>query len=135
MDKSKANVNYRAYRAFKLEETWNGNGMILHEVYWDTMGGDGKYDDRLGCDKKDKGGLRFGGGLEGGLPRGREIRKGMGGLFAGTCSRTARRGTSCTTSTTRAAWWARDARSRPTSSNTPITTSSGPRGPVTSRRW
>lgn len=45
VDRSKANVNYSAYRAMKLEETWNGNGMLLHEVYWKTMGGDGKPDE------------------------------------------------------------------------------------------
>ena len=44
VDRSKANVNYSAFRSLKLEETWNGNGMVLHEVYWDTMGGDGRYD-------------------------------------------------------------------------------------------
>ncbi|MGI0100360.1 MAG: superoxide dismutase [Candidatus Micrarchaeaceae archaeon] len=43
VDRTKANVNYSVFRSLKLEETWNGNGMILHEVYWDTMGGDGKF--------------------------------------------------------------------------------------------
>ncbi|MDE1871264.1 MAG: superoxide dismutase [Candidatus Micrarchaeota archaeon] len=52
VDRSKANVNYSAFRALKLEETWNGNGMILHEVYWDTMGGDGKHGDGMGIIKK-----------------------------------------------------------------------------------
>lgn len=47
VDKSKANANYSAFRSLKLEETWNGNGMLLHEIYWDTMGGDGKYDDGM----------------------------------------------------------------------------------------
>ena len=54
VDRSKANVNYSTYRALKLEETWNGNGMILHEVYWDTMGGDGKYGEDLEVIKKIK---------------------------------------------------------------------------------
>ena len=45
VDRSKANANYSALRALKVEETWNANGMLLHEVYWDTMGGDGKYND------------------------------------------------------------------------------------------
>ena len=44
VDRSKANANYSAFRSLKLEETWNGDGMILHEMYWDTLGGDGKYD-------------------------------------------------------------------------------------------
>ena len=47
VDRSKANVNYSAYRALKLEETWNGNGVLLHEEYWSTMGGDGKYNDSM----------------------------------------------------------------------------------------
>jgi Fe-Mn family superoxide dismutase len=46
-DRSGANANYSAYRALKLEETWNANGMVLHEVYWDTMGGNGKYDSSM----------------------------------------------------------------------------------------
>ncbi len=52
VDRSKANQNYSTFRALKLEETWNGNGSILHEVYWDTMGGDGKYSDSMGIIKK-----------------------------------------------------------------------------------
>jgi superoxide dismutase, Fe-Mn family len=54
VDRSKANVNYSAFRALKLEETWNGNGQLLHEVYWATMGGDGKYDDSFEIVKKIK---------------------------------------------------------------------------------
>jgi superoxide dismutase, Fe-Mn family len=45
VDRSKSNVNYSLFRSLKLEETWNGNGMVLHEIYWKTMGGDGKYSD------------------------------------------------------------------------------------------
>ncbi len=41
-DLTKANANYSAYRELKLEETWNANGAILHELYWGAMGGDGK---------------------------------------------------------------------------------------------
>ncbi len=52
VDKSKANANYSLFRSLKLEETWNGNGMVLHEVYWDTMGGDGKYDESMEVIKK-----------------------------------------------------------------------------------
>lgn len=52
VDRTKANVNYSAFRSLKLEETWNGNGQVLHEVYWDTMGGDGKYDESLSIIKK-----------------------------------------------------------------------------------
>ena len=46
-DRSKANANYSAFRNLKQEETWNGNGMLLHEMYWETMGGDGKCDDGM----------------------------------------------------------------------------------------
>lgn len=52
VDRSKANVNYSTFRALKIEETWNGNGMILHEVYWDTMGGEGKHEDGMDVAKK-----------------------------------------------------------------------------------
>jgi Fe-Mn family superoxide dismutase len=41
-DLTKANANYSAYRELKLEETWNADGAVLHELYWGTMGGDGK---------------------------------------------------------------------------------------------
>jgi len=52
VDKSKANANYSVLRSLKLEETWNANGQILHEVYWATMGGDGKYDQNLNIIKR-----------------------------------------------------------------------------------
>ena len=52
VDRAKANANYSVFRSLKLEETWNGNGMVLHEVYWDTMGGDGKYDESMEVIKK-----------------------------------------------------------------------------------
>lgn len=52
VDKSKANANYSVIRSLKLEETWNANGQILHEVYWATMGGDGKADPNLSVVKK-----------------------------------------------------------------------------------
>ena len=81
MDRSKANVNYSTYRALKLEETWNGNGMVLHEVYWDTMGGDGKPTDKLEVIKKIKEDFGLRSGLEGRLHRGGEVREGMGRLF------------------------------------------------------
>lgn len=37
-DKSKAHHNYSEYRALKLEETFNADGQILHELYFQTMG-------------------------------------------------------------------------------------------------
>ncbi len=52
VDLSKANVNYSGIRSLKLEETWNANGQILHEVYWATMGGDGSVDESLPVVKK-----------------------------------------------------------------------------------
>jgi len=32
----------RVYAGLKRSETFNASGMILHEVYWDNLGGDGK---------------------------------------------------------------------------------------------
>lgn len=52
VDRTKANANYSLFRSLKVEETWNGNGMILHEVYWDTMGGDGKQSDDMNIVKQ-----------------------------------------------------------------------------------
>lgn len=52
IDLSKANANFSSYRSLKVEETWNSNGSILHEVYWDAMGGDGSADQGLGIIKK-----------------------------------------------------------------------------------
>lgn len=41
-DRSKAAATYSAYRALKLEETFNADGQVLHELYFETLGGDGK---------------------------------------------------------------------------------------------
>lgn len=41
-DRSKAAATYSPYRSLKLEETFNADGQILHELYFDTLGGDGK---------------------------------------------------------------------------------------------
>lgn len=38
-DTSKAHHNYSEFRALKLEETFNADGQILHEIYFQTMGG------------------------------------------------------------------------------------------------
>lgn len=40
-DKSKAQQTYSEYRALKLEETFNADGQILHELYFDSLGGQG----------------------------------------------------------------------------------------------
>lgn len=41
-DRAKTAATYSPYRALKLEETFNADGQILHELYFDTLGGDGK---------------------------------------------------------------------------------------------
>ncbi|NBX47903.1 MAG: superoxide dismutase [Chloroflexi bacterium] len=40
-DKSKAAATYSEYRALKLEETFNADGQILHELYFAHLGGHG----------------------------------------------------------------------------------------------
>ncbi len=42
-----ANMNYSQYGELKRRESFNANGIMLHERYWDSLGGDGKYDDTL----------------------------------------------------------------------------------------
>ena len=51
-DRSKANANYSNYGELKRRETFNASGMILHEIYWDIMGGDGKTDLKSDVAKK-----------------------------------------------------------------------------------
>ncbi|MDE2994512.1 MAG: superoxide dismutase [Chloroflexota bacterium] len=41
VDRSAANQAYSAYRALKLEETFSADGAILHELYFDILGGPG----------------------------------------------------------------------------------------------
>ena len=41
-DRSKAAQTYSMFRSLKLEETFNADGQILHELYFDSLGGDGK---------------------------------------------------------------------------------------------
>lgn len=40
-DRSKANGNYSDYGELKRRFTWNHAGALLHDVYWDNLGGDG----------------------------------------------------------------------------------------------
>lgn len=40
-DKTSANANFSEWRELKKEETFNASGMILHEAYWDSLGGEG----------------------------------------------------------------------------------------------
>lgn len=40
-DRTKAHHNFSEYRELKLEETFNADGQILHELYFSCMGGTG----------------------------------------------------------------------------------------------
>jgi Fe-Mn family superoxide dismutase len=40
-DASKANGNYSQFGELKRRWTWNHSGTILHDVYWECLGGDG----------------------------------------------------------------------------------------------
>ncbi len=37
-----ANANFSEYGELKRRETFNANGSILHDIYWENLGGDGK---------------------------------------------------------------------------------------------
>ncbi len=52
VDRSKANANSSQFRALKAAETFNASGIILHEIYWENMGGEGKADTSLAVVKK-----------------------------------------------------------------------------------
>ncbi len=51
-DKTAANANYSAYGELKRRETFNASGVLLHELYWESLGGDGKIDEGSGIAKK-----------------------------------------------------------------------------------
>lgn len=40
-DRSKANGNYSEIGELKRRQTWNHGGALLHDVYWEVLGGDG----------------------------------------------------------------------------------------------
>jgi Fe-Mn family superoxide dismutase len=40
-DRSKANGNYSEIGELKRRLTWNHSGALLHDIYWDNLGGDG----------------------------------------------------------------------------------------------
>ena len=40
-DRSKANGNYSQIGELKRRFTWNHAGALLHDVYWEVLGGDG----------------------------------------------------------------------------------------------
>lgn len=52
IDRAAANANYSEYGELKRRESFNASGMILHELYWDVLGGDGKTDPTLAVSKK-----------------------------------------------------------------------------------
>jgi len=54
VDLSKANANYSEFRSLKKEETFNASGQLLHELYFDMFGGDGKFSDDMEVIKKIK---------------------------------------------------------------------------------
>ena len=59
IDRATANANYSEYGELKRRESFNASGMILHELYWDVLGGDGKTDPTLAMSKKTNGGFRL----------------------------------------------------------------------------
>ena len=42
-----ANANYSDFGELKRRETFNANGSILHEIFFDVMGGNGEIDKKL----------------------------------------------------------------------------------------
>lgn len=42
LDRSTANATYSDLRAAKVEETFAGNAIVLHEAYFNVLGGDGQ---------------------------------------------------------------------------------------------
>lgn len=53
-DKSKANANYSEFGEMKRREAFNAAGQILHEMYWNTLGGNGIAEESLAIAKKIK---------------------------------------------------------------------------------
>ncbi|NNG65864.1 superoxide dismutase [Caldanaerobacter subterraneus] len=47
VDRSKANASYSEYRELKLEETYNLDGVKLHELYFENLGGAGGIPDGI----------------------------------------------------------------------------------------
>jgi len=54
VDREAAHQNYSEYRDLKKEETFNASGMILHEIYFDSLGGNGQMDESLAVVKRIK---------------------------------------------------------------------------------
>jgi Fe-Mn family superoxide dismutase len=40
-DRSKANANYSEFTELKRQESFNHAGMVLHDIFWDNLGGNG----------------------------------------------------------------------------------------------
>ncbi|MCL4376476.1 Fe-Mn family superoxide dismutase [Candidatus Parvarchaeota archaeon] len=51
-DKAAANANYSEFRSLKKEETFNASGQLLHELYFEMFGGNGKYSEDMPLIKK-----------------------------------------------------------------------------------
>jgi Fe-Mn family superoxide dismutase len=41
VDRSAANANFSEFGGLKRHETFNANGQVLHEIYWEVLGGSG----------------------------------------------------------------------------------------------
>ncbi|MBE5727912.1 superoxide dismutase [Candidatus Parvarchaeota archaeon] len=52
VDKTQANANFSDFRSLKKEETFNASGQILHELYFDMLGGDGSFSNDMNVIKK-----------------------------------------------------------------------------------
>lgn len=46
-DRSKSSANYSEYSELKRRESFNHGAVILHEIYWENLGGDGNADESL----------------------------------------------------------------------------------------
>ncbi|MFH0882330.1 MAG: Fe-Mn family superoxide dismutase [bacterium] len=52
LEEKAGNANYSEFGEMKRRETFNASGQILHEIYYDIMGGDGSIDKNLAVVKK-----------------------------------------------------------------------------------
>ena len=52
IDRSASHVNWSDYGEMKRRESFNASGQILHEIFWENMGGDGNADESLGVVKR-----------------------------------------------------------------------------------
>jgi Fe-Mn family superoxide dismutase len=54
IERGQANANYSEYGELKRRETFNASGVILHDIYWEILGGNGEIDEGLSITKKIK---------------------------------------------------------------------------------